>query len=62
MPPRGVPARPENGSRGLLGPLVEVRCPECDRVHCEASADTRVIRWRCRRCGRWCVWKGDRAA
>jgi len=60
--PRKVLGQQTPSTWGLLGALVEVCCPVCDRVHCEASADTRLIRWRCRRCGRWCMWKGDRAA
>jgi len=60
--PRPIPEEASNRSVGLLGPLAEVACQWCQRVHCEAAADTRVIRWRCRKCHKWCEWRGYMAA
>jgi len=66
---QGVPLIPEdaeNGSCGLLGAstcvLVTVACPECHRKAVEVAEGTRLVRWRCHRCGEVVEWRGTRAA
>lgn len=59
--PRRQGDAPRAAQRPRGVPLVVVACSTCGRTACEVTPGASVW-WRCRRCGVWQLWEGERAA